>query len=281
MVNEHSEVLRNEGLGHGLFEMTLRVPQIAASVEPGQFVHMELPTMRSSVLRRPFSIYDADAQAGTVDVLYQVVGAGTSEMTGWKPGCETTMIGPVGHGWTPPEGVRRALLVGGGVGAAPLFMLYRKLVESGVEVDVVLGASTKEMLTCRERYADVCGCDPRCATDDGTFGAKGFCTVCVEELLGASAGLGAGAAHVLDDQAEGASGAGAAPYNYAAVCGPEPMMRAVAAMTCAAGIPTQVSLERHMACGIGACLSCVCDTKAGKERVCVDGPVFNVEDLGW
>lgn len=269
MINEHSVVVRNEDRGCGLFEMTLKAPQIAASVQPGQFVHMELPTMQANILRRPFSIYDADAATGTVDVLYQVVGEGTSEMTRWQPGYLTTMIGPIGHGWNPPEGIGRALLVGGGVGAAPLLMLCRQLKLKGVEVDVALGASTKDMLACRERYAGICGTEPHCATDDGTFGAKGFCTVCVDELLGGDA----------DELICGS--ASSAPYDYAAVCGPEPMMRAVSAMTMAAGIPTQVSLERKMACGIGACLSCVCDVLGKRERVCVDGPVFDVEDLGW
>ena len=233
-------VLSNERATDTLYVMELSVEEarndatacgLAGCIQPGQFVHMSIPTLQSHILRRPFSVYAADPASGRVDILYQVVGDGTAEMVDWKPGQRTMMIGPIGRGWTVPDDARRALLVGGGVGAAPLFMLCEQLVARGVQVDVVLGAATKDALVCRSRYEAVCGCPPACSTDDGTFGREGFCTSLVEESIASS---------VEESQ----------PYDYGAVCGPEPLMRIASQAMTAAGIHCQVSMERRMACGI-------------------------------
>lgn len=261
LINETARILSNEYAGPRLHLMTLEAPQIAASIEPGQFVHMKVPRMEAHILRRPFSVYARDVDAGTIDVLYQVVGFGTDHMTGLEAGEECELIGPVGATWNPPvEG--RCLLVGGGVGAAPLFMLCERIAASEASVDVVLGAQTKDALVCRERYAALLGGEPRCATDDGTYGRAGFCTSLVEEALAAAA-------------AEGS------PYDYVAVCGPEPLMKIVAGLAADAGVRCEVSMEKRMACGIGACLSCVVDTVDGKKRACVDGPVFDARKVVW
>lgn len=257
-----SIVLGNRKRTDALWVMTLRALELAAAVQPGQFVHMEMPTLQSHILRRPFSVYDTDAEAGTVDILYQVVGTGTADMTRWQPGYLTSMIGPIGNRWSPPAGAGRALLVGGGVGAAPLYLLCKELVARDVDTDVVLGAATKDALVCRDRYSSLKGSSPRCSTDDGTFGREGFCTLLVDDALAEAEAAGC-------------------PYDYAAVCGPEPLMRAVVAQTEGRVPAVQVSLERRMACGIGACLSCVVDTVSGKRRACVDGPIFDAKEVLW
>lgn len=269
LVNEQTRIIWNGCAGANLHVMTLEAPAIAAMTRPGQFVHMKIPGMEGHVLRRPFCIYAADAAAGTVDILYQVVGFGSEHMTSLAPSAEGApagtvpeLIGPVGNGWSVPEGAKRVLLVGGGVGAAPLFMLCEQLCAEGVAVDVVLGAQTQAALVCRERYAALLSAEPRCATDDGSYGRAGFCTPLVEEALAEAAEAGE-------------------PYDYVAVCGPEPLMKIVAGMAASAGVPCQVSMEKRMACGVGACLSCVVDTQAGKKRACVDGPVFNAEEVVW
>lgn len=286
LVNERARILSNGCAGLRLYLMTLEAPLIASAVEPGQFVHMKVPGMEAHVLRRPFSVYACDREAGTLDILYQTVGFGSNLMAklpaasavgsacaaaeGAFPSeaCAVELVGPVGRGWRPAADVRRALLVGGGVGAAPLFMLCERLIRAGVQVDVVLGAQTGAALVCRERYAELlgasatCACEPACATDDGSFGREGFCTSLVEEALERAAAKGA-------------------PYDYVAVCGPEPLMRIVANLAAAAGAACEVSLERRMACGIGACLSCVVDTTSGKKRACVDGPVFDAREVEW
>lgn len=261
LMNETARILSNEFAGPRLYLMRLEAPHIAGSIAPGQFVHMKVPRMEAHILRRPFSVYAADAEAGTIDVLYQVVGFGTDHMTGLATGEECELIGPVGATWDPPT-QGRCLLVGGGVGAAPLFMLCENIVASDASVDVVLGAQTEDALVCRGRYAELLGNEPQCATDDGTYGRAGFCTSLVEEALAEAAADGV-------------------PYDYVAVCGPEPLMKIVAGLAKDAGVRCEVSMEKRMACGIGACLSCVVDTVDGKKRACVDGPVFDAEKVVW
>lgn len=265
LINERVRLLKNVCVGPNLYVMTLQAPHIAACIEPGQFVHMKVPGMESHILRRPFSVYARDTAAGTLEILYQAVGFGSEHMVGLVPDSDepsVELIGPVGRTWQPPQEVRRALLVGGGVGAAPLFMLCESLVSAGVRTDVVLGAQTGEALTCRGRYEALLETPLRCATDDGSFGREGFCTSLVEEAL-------------AEAQAEGNA------YDYVAVCGPEPLMKIVAQRAAEAQVPCEVSMEKRMACGVGACLSCVVDTVDGKQRACVDGPVFDAQKVVW
>lgn len=260
LVNERARIIANEQVGPRLHVMTLESPRIAGAILPGQFAHMKLPGLDAHILRRPFSVYARDAQAGTLDILYQEVGSVTRLMPGIRQG-EAELIGPVGNTWNAD--CERALLVGGGVGAAPLFMLAEALAARGIPFDVVLGAQTESALVARQRYRDLIGDEPCCATDDGSYGRAGFCTSLVEERLA------------------GGCLADGKPYDFMAVCGPEPLMRIVAGMGAAAGVRTQVSMEKRMACGVGACLSCVVDTVSGKRRSCVDGPIFEADEVVW
>lgn len=257
LVDEEGKVLSNEHLGRNLYLMEVESPGISAALQPGQFVHMRLPGMEGHILRRPFSVYDTRPEEGAMDILYQAVGFGSSHMAGLGAGARVSSIGPVGRGWRIPQGCRRALIVGGGVGAAPLLLHARALVSQGADVDVVLGAQTAEAMVAAERFAQATGKAPVVATDDGSLGHAGFCTGPARDLL---------------------EGGG---YDHVAVCGPEPLMRIVAGMAADAGAECQVSLERRMACGVGACLSCVVDTRAGKRRCCVDGPVFDASEVVW
>lgn len=273
LVNERSRILANLCVGPGLYLMTLSAPTIAQTVQPGQFVHMKLPQAESHILRRPFSVYAADPSTGTIDILYQDKGVGTHYLSSLDvntgTGYETELIGPVGHGWNPQTSVKHALLVGGGVGAAPLYMLAEKFASEHVSFEVVLGAQTESMHVCAKRYetllctSTTCSDDiPRIATDDGSLGRAGFCTSLVEEAL---------------TEAEENGN----PYDYIAVCGPEPLMKIVAHAAQAHHVACEVSLERRMACGIGACLSCVVNTTTGKKRSCVDGPIFDALEVVW
>ena len=260
LVNERARILSNEKVGPRLHLMVLESPLIAQAIQPGQFVHVKFPDLEAHILRRPFSVYARDAVRGTVDILYQEVGSVTRIMPSMSAG-ELEMIGPIGNAWN--SNCSHALLVGGGVGSAPLFMLAETLKANDIPFDVVLGAQTKDALVARSRYHDLIGCEPCCATDDGTYGRSGFCASLVEERL-----------------AEGCIADGA-PYDFLAVCGPEPLMRIVADMGAKANVRTQVSMEKRMACGIGACLSCVVDTIDGKKRSCVDGPIFEASEVVW
>ena len=250
---ERACVVSNENLGPRLYKITLAAPKTAAAIRPGQFVHMLLPGFGAHILRRPFSVYAA--KGDNVEIIYQTVGEGTAYLTEVETGAVCSLISPLGRGWQPSEG--KSLIVGGGVGAAPLFMFTEQLVREGREVEVVLGAQTASMMVTRGDYASLLGRNPIVATDDGSLGHAGFCTEPVREEL--------------------------ARGDYSAVycCGPTPLMRAVAAIAEEAGVPCWVSMEKRMACGVGACLSCVVETQAGKRRSCVDGPVFNAKELVW
>lgn len=255
-------VLKNKAITDSIYLMTLRVSGLAPQVDPGQFIHMSIPTLQANILRRPFSVYDKDEDMETIDILYQIVGSGTLDMSRWQPGYLTDIIAPIGQAWDVPKGTEHALLVGGGIGSAPLFLLYKQLLNDGIDVDVILGATTKDALICLERYASAGGGEPLCSTDDGSFGFAGFATPLAEETVKKAAEKGN-------------------PYDFIATCGPEPLMRGISQIAGAGGIKCLVSMERRMACGIGACLSCVVDTKGGRKRACIDGPIFDAESIVW
>lgn len=272
LVNEKSKLLSNEQLGPKLYLMKLESPVIAGKILPGQFVHMRIPGMPDHILRRPFSVYSWDAQAGTIDVLYQTVGFGTDHLTTVAPGTPygnaIELVGPIGNVWgpmNPDAGIvsKKALIVAGGAGAPAVFELAKQLKDVGREVEVVLGAASKDALVCLARYEEMLGKPVLAATDDGSFGRAGFCTSLVEEELAKN------------------SEPGFIAYDYVATCGPAPLMRIVADLAAQAGVYCEVSMERRMACGVGACLSCVVDTVDGKRRACVDGPIFDAKKVIW
>jgi dihydroorotate dehydrogenase electron transfer subunit len=248
-------VVANDRVAEGVGLMVLRAPRVAAAVLPGQFVHLRLDTHSEAILRRPFSVHRATGEH--IELLYQVLGAGTLLMAEKRSG-DTSMdvVGPLGNGWPIPDGTAHALLVAGGLGAAPLGMLAERLAERGVAVSVAQGAPTAERLVARDLFDRVARV-VEVATDDGSAGERGLVTAPVSRLLAAER------------------------FDIAYTCGPEAMQRAVAAMLADAGVPCLVSLERLMACGIGACLSCVVSTTSGLKRACVDGPVFNAEEVLW
>jgi len=248
-------VIANDRLTESVGLMVLHAPHVAAAVRPGQFVHVRLDARSENILRRPFSVHRAAGER--IELLYQVLGAGTLAMAEKQPGdASMDVVGPLGHGWTVPEHAAHALLVAGGLGAAPLGMLAEHLAERGIAVTVAQGAPTAGRLVARELFERVARV-VEVSTDDGTAGERGFVTAPVERLLKGSS------------------------FDIAYTCGPEAMQRAVAGMLARAGVPCEVSLERLMACGIGACLSCVVSTRSGLKRACVDGPVFDAEEVVW
>lgn len=250
-------VQANKKLANNLYLLEIASADVVRALRPGQFIHLRIPGMDDHILRRPFSVYQVDADRTTMSVLYQTVGYGTRHLSALAAPFEVDIIGPVGNGWEIPERAERILLVAGGVGAAPLYIYASQLVAAGKKVDVVLGAQTKESLVALEAYEALLGQAPYCATDDGTFGYHGFCTGVVTELVSSE------------------------QFDHVACCGPEPMMKTVSEITLAKQIPTMISLEKRMACGIGACLSCVVSTTEGYKRSCVDGPIFDAAKVVW
>jgi dihydroorotate dehydrogenase electron transfer subunit len=251
---ERVEVLANDRVAERVGLLVLRAPRIAAAVEPGQFVHLRIATGTDLLLRRPFSVHRASGEA--IEVLYQVLGRGTRELATKGRGDDMDAVGPLGTGWEVCERAVRALLVAGGLGAAPLGMLAERLAARGVAVSVAQGASSAERLVGRELFESVAR-RVEVATDDGSAGECGSVTVVSKRLL-------------QEDRPD-----------VVCVCGPEAMARTVAGQAAEAGVPCRVSLERLMACGIGACLSCVVTTTHGRKRACTDGPVFEAEEVCW
>lgn len=256
--NYPGTILSNVSLTDKLWIIEVACPEVGKTILPGQFVHLLVPGMEGHILRRPFSVYYTKDEGTIIGILYQVVGFGSAHMTALEPEDMLEVLGPVGHGWNASDTVAHALLVAGGVGSAPLYLHAEELVSRGISVDVVLGAQNDKALVSLERYQALVGNNHVwVATDDGSLGHRGFCTDVVAKCI---------------EQAS---------YDYVACCGPEPMMRIVSQITLAQGIRSYVSLEKRMACGIGACLGCIVETKQGRKRSCVDGPVFDAAEVLW
>ena len=244
-------VVSNEPIGDSVYRLVILAPEVARAIKPGQFVNLDVPGNAMSLLRIPVSYASADADAGTVEIWYSVVGDGTMRLSKMEPGAASTLIGPCCHGWGAPDGCGRALLVGGGIGVPPVLCLARDLASRGVAFDACIGAQTACRLVGEKELLEAGAGRVLTATDDGSYGSKGFVTGPVGELL------------------ESAS------YGYAAVCGPGPMMHAVSDLVIARGVPCEVSMERMMSCGFGACSTCNVETVDGMKGACMAGPVFD------
>ncbi|HID96009.1 MAG TPA: dihydroorotate dehydrogenase electron transfer subunit [Candidatus Latescibacteria bacterium] len=256
-------VLSNEQVAPGIFLMSLKLPWIAQRAKPGQFIHVRIGSQFRPLLRRPFSIYRADAEREEIQILYQLVGEGTMRLSEKGEGEGLDCLGPIGNGfWFRRED---AVLVSGGIGIAPLFFLAEAMLGKmssddprgrGRKVTILIGASSRDYLM-RRKELELLGAEVRVATDDGSEGYAGPVT----ELLAAT----------LQENSDRAFSVFA--------CGPRPMLKEVARITVRRRIPCQLSLEEHMACGVGACLGCAVRTPSGYRRVCVDGPVFDAEEV--
>jgi dihydroorotate dehydrogenase electron transfer subunit len=240
--------------------LRLDAPALAAEAHPGQFLMIRPGGTHDPLLRRPISLH---AREGTcLEIFFQVSGRGTALLARKKEGETLDALGPLGRGFdlTGEWRDRRALLVGGGRGIAPLLFLSRELLAKGADVKVLYGGKSLKDLPVRERFT-AGGLDLACATDDGSFGHPGFVTGLLEAEI-----------------------ARRAP-NALFVCGPDLMMRAAAGIARARRIPAQISLESIMGCGFGACWGCVKRISKGDggrwRKICEDGPVFAAEEILW
>ena len=260
MVNEVCKVLEHVDIGSGYRQIVFDAPQIAAAAQPGQFVHVRVPGLEASALRRPFSIFNAED--GKLELLYKTVGRGTAAMNAMKPGDEVSVMGPLGHGF-PLKCDGAALLVGGGFGVAPLYFLARRLLESPkrpTSLVLFVGGRTKADLLALDRFAAL-GVEVRAATNDGSAGVKGLVT------------------DPLDDELVRIRTEGGKFELFA--CGPDPMLKAVALRATGTSMKGWISMDRHMVCGVGACYACIQKTVRGNSRCCIEGPVFAAADLVW
>jgi dihydroorotate dehydrogenase electron transfer subunit len=251
------EIVSNQRITDDTWLMSLRSAEITQAAKPGQFVMMRVRPGLDPLLRRPFSI--CGVRDDLFLVLYRIVGKGTSLMTGLREGERVSVLGPLGKSFAAPEKRTGRLLVGGGIGIAPLVFLDQFHREK--KLTLMMGfRSAKDIITPQRITGEDMGF--LVATDDGTKGHHGPVTDLIEE-------------HLRKNHGE--------VTVYA--CGPKPMLRKVAEMTMARSIPCQVSLEAHMACGLGACQGCAvkASPKSGRSyfHVCKEGPVFEAEEIDW
>ncbi len=258
------EVLSNRRSG-AYYSLTLAGPDISEEARPGQFVQIAVPEGREILLRRPFSVHRASKRggwAGTLEVVFDVVGPGTAWLSSLSRHDVVDVIGPLGRPFAYPPQPTRCLLVGGGYGAAPLYFLAEELRARGMEVHLILGARSHDRV-----FKPVEG--RRLAhslvvtTDDGSMGHRGIVTDVMPSVMGRTK----------------------AQVVYA--CGPNPMLRAVSELCGSRGVPCQVAVEELMACGLGVCWTCVVPVFGSQGRgwwnvrACTEGPVFNGARIWW
>jgi len=259
-------IIEHVKVGPRSWRLELDAPEPARDSVPGQFVHVLCGSSYDPLLRRPFSIHDADAESGRIRLLYEVRGRGTALLAERCPGETLDVLGPLGQGFRLPEtSDARLLLVAGGIAVAPLYFLARRIADTVgcARTTFLIAARTKSMLLCVEEFSSLGG-DVRLATDDGSAGYSGFVTRLMSEYL------------------EGLTG-GEKLIVFA--CGPMPMLEGVAGITKARGLKCQISTEAKMACGVGACMSCAIKVRAGDSfeyvRACREGPVFDADEVIW
>lgn len=233
--------------------LRLRAAQTLPDIAPGQFVQVRVDGSPSTYLRRPISIHDVDASQNEIALLVQQVGEGTRRLAQAVIGDVINLVLPLGQGFSLPEKGERCLLVGGGIGIAPLYYLAKCMVTKGVNPQFLLGGKQASDLVRLEAYQRLG--ETFVTTEDGSLGEKGMVTM-----------------HSVWK---------AQQFDRIYVCGPKRMMMAVADIAKANKVWCEVSLEHLMACGLGACLCCVEDTVDGHVCVCKEGPVFNTRRLKW
>ena len=237
-------VLENKKIAKDVFLMVLEgdTKYITA---PGQFINI---LVEGFYLRRPISICDWDDK--TITIIYKVVGKGTEAMAEMLPGKKLDILTGLGNGFTTQPGSEKPLVIGGGVGAPPMYGVAKHLVEKGLKPTVILGFTSKDDVFYEEEFKAL-GCEVYVTTNDGSYGTKGFVTDVIKNLEG---------------------------YDYFYTCGPLPMLKAVAMGTECSG---QLSFEERMGCGFGGCMGCSCKTLTGNKRICTEGPVLLKEEIIW
>ena len=236
-------VKENIALTDSVYRMVLS-GDVSGVTNCGQFVNLKLDGL---FLRRPISV--CDCTNGELTLVYKVVGKGTELMSKMSGGEVIDVLTGLGNGYDTSVSGEAPLLIGGGVGVPPMYLLARKLLEQGREVKVILGFNTKAEIFYEDEFRAL-GADVAVTTVDGSYGIKGFVTDALKDM----------------------------EYSYFYTCGPEPMLKAVYKASVTSG---QMSFEKRMGCGFGACMGCSCKTLTGYKRICKEGPVMRKEEILW
>jgi len=260
MLEQTVTIVSNERDTDSYFRLVLRAPQIAPLIQPGQFAHVRILPLKDALLRRPFSIFQVAGD--TFSILYKTVGKGTDALSRMRAGEELSAIAPLGHGFTVPQpGGEIPLLVAGGYGMAAMFLLAQRSPQKGI---VFVGGRRRVDILCEKEFAAL-GWEVRVATEDGSHGEKGFVTVpLLAELRNSK----------LKTQ-----------NSKLFACGPTPMLKVVGKLAEDFDLPAELSMDEHMCCGTGVCLTCVIPVKVGDsweyQRTCTEGPVFDSHNILW
>ena len=236
------EIIENTKLVPNVYRMRLK-GDTSAITAPGQFVNIKL---EGHFLRRPISVCDVEADVLTI--IYKVVGKGTEAMSKMQNGRLDILTG-LGNGYDLTLTGDKPVLLGGGVGVPPMYLLCKRLIAEGKRPTVILGFNKKEEVFYEDAFKAL-GCPVLVTTVDGSYGIKGFVTDALKDV----------------------------DYTHFCTCGPEPMLKAVYRATTTSG---QMSFEERMGCGFGACMGCSCQTLTGYKRICKDGPVMRKEEIKW
>lgn len=249
-------ILERVVMGPGYYYYRLLCPEIADLAKPGQFIEIKASPEEAldPLLSRPISIYRIDRKEGSLAIIFKTIGRGTRQIANLQVGNKVSIFGPVGNGFSLPEGVKRIALIAGGIGMPPLFGLAEHY--PGKDFTLFYGGRSTGDLLGLEAWEQL-GVPYRLATDDGTAGFRGLVTTMFE----------------MENEAS--------PFDYIIACGPKPMLKAVQQLAAKYRLPGALSLEAYMACGVGACLGCTCTTSKGYKRVCVDGPVFEMSEVAF
>ena len=257
MLEQTVTIVANERDTDQYFRLVLHAPQIAPLIQPGQFAHVRILPLKDALLRRPFSIFQVAGD--TFSILYKNVGKGTDALSRMRAGEELSVIAPLGHGFTvPPVGGETPLLVAGGYGMAAMFLLAQRSPQKGI---VFVGGRRRVDILCEQEFAAI-GWEVRVATEDGSHGEKGLVTQPLVAELNKKL-----------------------PHRKVFACGPTPMLKAVGKLAEEFSVPAELSMDEHMCCGVGTCLTCVIPVKAGDsweyQRTCTEGPVFDSRQIVW
>ena len=243
MKDTHFTVVENKRIAHNTYLSVLE-GDTSDITAPGQFVNIKLDGL---YLRRPISV--CDVERNKLTIIYKIVGVGTEKMAATPTGEKWLTLTGLGNGYDPEKSGDRPLLIGGGAGVPPMYLLARELVKEGKRPTVILGFGKADEVFFKEEF-EALGLRVIVTTVDGSYGVKGFVTDAMDDLQ----------------------------YTYFYTCGPEPMLKAVYNKTETSG---QFSFEERMGCGFGACMGCTCKTKYGNKRICRDGPVLEKEEIIW
>jgi len=259
---ERCQILEQQKIGPNHYKLTLFSKNIASTSLPGQFVNVKCSDSAFPLLRRPLSLHQINKKDNSIDLLYEVIGKGTELLKNYVKGEYLDVLGPLGTGFQVDPEKTIHILIGGGMGTAPLMALTNKLKEKKSAVYALLGFRNKELVILEKEYKKTTD-QVLVSTDDGSYGKKGY----ISELLLA----------LLNNALSGIHYPQAQIY----ACGPKVMLKTIAEIALQYKIACQISMEERMACGIGACKGCAVMTKSGFKMVCKDGPVFSSEEIVW